>query len=355
MTVVPAILLTLVLIFLNGFFVAIEFSLIGARRTRMEQLAKGNNKSAKFGIGLMKDLPLAISGAQLGITVTSLGLGLVAEPAFASILERMFDGAFEIPSGVSHWLAFGIAIFFVVFLHMVLGEMVPKNFALTDPEKVVCQLAATHRAFVFAFKPIIWFLNQIAALLLKPFGVKQVAEIGVAYTSQGMQNLFEQAKRSGQMDQDRHDLFTSVLQFHDQPVSSVMVPWSQVDFVEQGQEYGQMALLAAASGHSRFPVVDDGQVVGFLHVKDLLYSEKIQGMDQGKDGIVRELLFIPSEMYLGELLRLMREQQIHFAVVGKKSEYIGIVTLEDVLESIVGDIIDETDVIDRSAGSQLQS
>ena len=243
----------------------------------MEQLAKGNNKSAKFGVGLMKDLPLAISGAQLGITVTSLGLGLVAEPAFASILEGLFDGAFEIPSGVSHWLAFGIAIFFVVFLHMVLGEMVPKNFARTDPEKVVCQLAATHRAFVFAFKPIIWFLNQVAALLLRPFGVKQVAEIGVAYSSQGMQNLFEQAKRSGQMDQDRHDLFTSVLQFHDQPVSSVMVPWSQVDYVEQGQEYGQMALLAAASGRSRFPVVDDGQVVGFLHVKDLLYSEKTEG------------------------------------------------------------------------------
>ena len=198
-------------------------------------------------------------------------------------------------------------------------------------------------------------MNQIAALLLKPFGVKQVAEIGVAYTSQGMQNLFEQAKRSGQMDQDRHDLFTSVLQFHDQPVSSVMVPWSQVDYVEQGQGYGQMALLAAASGHSRFPVVDDGQVVGFLHVKDLLYSERIEEMGKGKDGIVRELLFIPPEMYLDELLRLMREQQIHFAVVGKKSEYIGIVTLEDVLESIVGDIIDETDRIDRTTGSQLQN
>ncbi|MEC8986137.1 MAG: CNNM domain-containing protein, partial [Actinomycetota bacterium] len=184
-----AILLTLVLIFLNGFFVAIEFALIGARHTRMEQLAKENNKSAKFGIGLMKDLPLAISGAQLGITVTSLGLGLVAEPAFASILEKMFDGVFEIPSAVAHWIAFGIAIFFVVFLHMVLGEMVPKNFALTDPEKIVCQLAATHRAFVFAFKPVIWFLNQTAALLLRPFGIKQVAEIGVAYTSQGMQDL----------------------------------------------------------------------------------------------------------------------------------------------------------------------
>lgn len=355
MTVALAILLTLFLIFLNGFFVAIEFALIGARHTRMEQLAKENNKSAKFGIGLMKDLPLAISGAQLGITVTSLGLGLVAEPAFASILEKMFDGVFEIPSAVAHWIAFGIAIFFVVFLHMVLGEMVPKNFALTDPEKIVCQLAATHRAFVFAFKPVIWFLNQTAALLLRPFGIKQVAEIGVAYTSQGMQDLFEQAKRSGQMDQGRHDLLTSVLQFHDQPVSSVMVPWKQVDYVEQGQPYEQMALLAAASGHSRFPVIDDGQVVGFLHVKDLLYSEKMKSMETGKDNIVRELLFISSDLYLDELLRLMRERQIHFAVVGKKSKYIGIVTLEDVLESIVGDIIDETDKLDNTVGGQFQN
>ena len=343
MTVALAIFLTLVLILLNGFFVAIEFALIGARRTRMEQLAKDNNRAAKFGLDLMRDLPLAISGAQLGITVTSLGLGLVAEPAFASILEKMFGGLFEVPSAVAHWVAFGIAIFFVVFLHMVIGEMVPKNFALTDPEKIVCRLSATHRAFVFAFKPVIWILNQVAALLLKPFGVTQVAEIGVAHTSQGMQSLFEQAKRSGQMDQGRHDLLTSVLKFHDKPVSSVMIPWDRVAYVERGQKHNQMGLLAAASGHSRFPVIDGGQVDGFLHVKDLLYSESTQDAESRTDGLVRELLYISPDLYLGELLRLMRERQIHFAVVGSKTEYLGIVTLEDVLESIVGDIIDETD------------
>ena len=343
MTVALAILLTLILIFLNGFFVAVEFALIGARRTRMEQLARGNHRSARVGLDLMRDLPLTISGAQLGITVTSLGLGLVAEPAFATIFEKLFDGALQVPSVVAHWLAFGIAIFIVVFLHMVLGEMVPKNFALTNPEKVACQLAGTHRAFVFAFRPVIWALNQTAAFLLKPFRIKQVVEIGVAHTSQEIQNLLEQAKRSGQMDQGRHDLLTSVLQFQDRPVTSVMVPWREVDYVEHDQGYGQMGLLAAASGHSRFPVIENGQVIGFLHVKDLLYAEKTSENKRDSGELVRELLFISPELQLDELLRLMRESQIHFAIVGSKSECRGIVTLEDVLEAIVGEIIDETD------------
>ena len=343
MTVALAILLTLILIALNGFFVAVEFALIGARRTRMEQLARRNNKSARVGLELMRDLPLTISGAQLGITITSLGLGLVAEPAFATVLEKMFDGVFDVPSAVAHWLAFSIAIFIVVFLHMVLGEMVPKNFALTDPEKIACHLATPHRAFVFAFQPVIWALNQIAAFLLKPFRIKQVAEIGVAHTSQEIQNLFEQAKRSGQMDKDRHELLTSVLQFQDQPVASVMVPWQEVDYVDHRHGYTQMGLLAAASGHSRFPVIEDGQMVGFLHVKDLLYTEKSSEKNIRLGGLVREALFVSPELHLDELLRLMRESQIHFAIVGSKSDYLGIVTLEDVLEAIVGDIIDETD------------
>ncbi|MBG01740.1 MAG: hypothetical protein CL470_05665 [Acidimicrobiaceae bacterium] len=343
MTVVFAILLTLILILLNGFFVAVEFALIGARRTRMEQLVRENNRSARVGLGLMKDLPLTISGAQLGITITSLGLGLVAEPAFASILEKVFDGVFVIPSALAHWLAFGIAIFIVVFLHMVIGEMVPKNFALTNPEKIACQLARTHRAFVFAFRPVIWVLNQVAALLLKPFKIEQVAEIGVAHTSQEIQNLLEQAKRSGQMDQDRHALLTSALQFQNRPVKSIMVPWGEVDCVQHDLGYEQMGLLAAASGHSRFPVIENGQVIGFLHVKDLLYTGEVSVEDRGAIALMRELLFISPELYLDDALRLMRESQIHFAIVGNKSDCHGIVTLEDVLEVIVGEIVDETD------------
>lgn len=347
MTVVLAILLTLILVFLNGFFVSVEFSLIGSRRIRMEQLARADHRSARIGLELMRDLPLTISGAQLGITMTSLGLGLVAEPAFASILEKLFSGAFEIPSEVSHWAAFGTAIFIAVFLHMVLGEMVPKNFALSNPEIITCQLAKTHRAFVFAFKPVIWVLNQASSLLLKPFKINQVAEIGVAHTSQEIQHLLEASRRSGYMDQGRHDLLSSALDFQGRPVSSVMTPWDEVDYVEHGLDYSQMSILAAASGHSRFPVIRDEEVIGFLHVKDLLYSER-SGTDQTNIAInlLRESLVVAPDLQLDELLLLMREFQIHFAIVGRRDECRGIVTLEDVLEAIVGDIIDETDKLE---------
>ncbi len=341
-----AILGTLLLVLVNGIFVAVEFALVTSRRAKMEKLAQAGNRPARIGINLMSDLPLSISGAQLGITISSLGLGLVAEPAFAKIIESIFTEPLGFPSSLSHAIAFGIALFIVVFLHMVLGEMVPKNFALTDPENVLCRVARFHRFFVFVFGPVIWFLNKVSSLMLKPFGIDQVAELGIAYTVQEIHKLIGEVKISGNMNQTSHDILSGALFFQDQPVSSVMIPWSDVVSVDANLPIGRIQAIAAQSGHSRLPMLLGEKVVGFIHVKDLLYLQENDEQLQLSQKRIREILVTSTEHSLDELLKEMRETQIHFALVKNEDQSIeGIATLEDVLEAIVGEIIDESDRI----------
>ncbi|HJM28479.1 MAG: hemolysin family protein [Acidimicrobiales bacterium] len=351
-TTITAILVTILLVLFNGVFVAVEFALVAARRPKMERLAQSGNRPAKIGIELMTDLPLSISGAQLGITISSLGLGLVAEPAFAKIVEVIFTDPLGLPSSLSHAIAFGLALFIVVFLHMVLGEMVPKNFALTNSELVLCRLSRFHRSFVFIFRPVIWFLNMVSRLLLKPFGINQVAELGIAYTVQEIHTLIGEVRTGGNMDQTSHDILAGALLFQDQPVSSVMVPWRSVVSVDVDAPIGKIQTIAAQSGHSRIPMLSGDRIVGFVHVKDLLYLENGEEQLKLSQNRIREILITPSTRTLDELLREMRETQIHFALVGESDQnFQGIVTLEDVLEAIVGDIIDESDRVGIPAKS----
>tara|TARA_B100001250_G_scaffold8710_1_gene7492 strand:+ start:326 stop:1375 length:1050 start_codon:yes stop_codon:yes gene_type:complete len=341
-----AIFITLLLILANGVFVAVEFALVTSRKSKMEKLVQAGNRPAKIGIDLMADLPLSISGAQLGITISSLGLGLVAEPAFAKVIESIFTKPLGFPSSLSHAIGFGIALFVVVFLHMVLGEMVPKNFALSDPENILCRVSRAHRFFVFIFGPVIWFLNKVSTLILKPFGINQVAELGIAYTVQEIHNLIGEVKTSGNMNQTSHDILSGALFFQDQPVSSVMIPWSDVVSVDANLPIGRIQAIAAQSGHSRLPMLLGEKVAGFIHVKDLLYLQEKNEQLQLSQKRIREILVVSTDRTLDELLRDMRETQIHFALVKNEDQSIqGIATLEDVLEAIVGDIIDESDRI----------
>jgi CBS domain containing-hemolysin-like protein len=295
---------------------------------------------------LMMNLPLSISGAQLGITITSLGLGLVAEPAFAKIIENFIADPLGLPQTLSHALAFGFALFIVVFIHMVIGEMVPKNLALTNPEIVLCKVARPHRAFVILFRPIIWFLNKVSSLLLKPFGIKQVDELGNAYTAKELHKLIGEVKTGGDLDQGEHDILAGALLFQDKTINSVIVPWINVINVSEGDLIENVIQTAIESGHSRLPVLQGKTVLGFLHVKDLLHYEKESSNLKLTCEMTREILIISPDQTLDDLLREMRETQIHFALVGgNPNEFVGIATLEDVVEAIVGEIIDESDKV----------
>ncbi|MFV2038891.1 MAG: hemolysin family protein [Acidimicrobiales bacterium] len=333
------------LILVNGLFVAAEFGLITARRTRIEALADKGDRRARSALSSMRDLPLMLSGAQFGITLSSLALGFIAEPALADLLEPVVEALGGPPSGLSHGLAVGVALAVVVFLHMVLGEMVPKNLALSAPEGTVLWVSPIHRVFVAMFRPVIWLLNATAALMLKPFGVRQVRELGTAHTAQELVTMIDASRGEGLIDDFRHNLLSGSLDFRARSSESLMIPWPDVIVVGGSATVAEVSAVAAASGHTRLPVVVGDAVLGFVHAKDIAFVGSEGWGDPVERKLIRRMLVVPAHRALEDLLFAMRDSQIHFAVVTRDGTPVGIVTLEDILESIVGEIIDETDRI----------
>ncbi len=339
-----AMVITVILILLNALFVALEFSLIAARRTRIEAMVADGNRQARMVLAAMQDLPLMLSGAQLGITITSLGLGLVAEPAIADVLESVLEPV-GIPSGLLHALSFAVALTLVVYLHMVMGEMVPKNLSLALPERTVLWVVPPHRAFLMVFRPIVWLLNVMAAWMLKPFRVEQVDEIGTAHTAQELVTMIDASKTEGLIDESSHNLLSGALDFAAHEVAALMVPWDQVVKADRGAALSDVGQLAVTSGHTRLPIVSGDTVFGFVHAKDLIYADDVARDQPVRRDLIRRMLVVPPTRQVSELLFSMRRSQIHVALVRDEEQALGIVTLEDILESIVGDIIDETDRI----------
>lgn len=343
-------------IIMNGMFVGIEFALISARRTSMEVRAEQGDRRAKAVIACQQNLPESLGGAQIGITITSLILGYLGEPAVAHLLEDLFH-SLGVPKSLEHTLAFIIALFIVVFLHMVLGEMVPKNFSLSRAEETALLLARPHRAFLWLFRPVIWLLNAMANAGLRLFNVEPVDELGTAVTAQEFSALVDASRGEGYIGDFEHYLLSGVLVFRDRKVAEVLVPWADTVSVPRNATVAEFTEVAATSGHSRLPIVAEpgsSEIVGFVHVKDLLYLP-----DDAQDWppprtVIRRMVAVDASGSLENLLFSMQRAQIHFGVVrvpgpGGRPVTHGIVTLEDVLEALVGDIIDESDVVSRSS------
>lgn len=334
----------LALIAVNGFFVATEFALIAARRSRLELLADDGSTRARSALAAMSDLPRQIAGAQLGITVASLALGLLGEPAVAHILEPIFGA---LPEGATHLIAFVLALFIVVVLHLVLGEMVPKNIAIAGPERVLMRLATPHRLFVTLFSPVIWLLNGMARVGVRMFGARMVDELGSAHTAQELVTLLDASAGHGTIDAFAHQLLSGALDLGARPGGEIMVPRDHVVWAHVATPVRALVALAIESGHSRLPLADDRGIdglVGFVHAKDLLQLDAEHGDEVLERRYIRRMLVVPKERTLEELLRWMRRDRVHVALLrGEDATTAGIVTLEDVLEELVGEIVDETD------------
>lgn len=345
MNPVAAMGIALLMLLLNGLFVAAEFSLIAAKRTRIEALAAEGNRKAQSASKAMSNLPLTLSGAQLGITLTSLVLGLIAEPAVADVLERAIEPLVDIPKGLLHTISFAVALTVVVFLHMVIGEMVPKNLALAESERTALWVSPPHGLFVLLLRPVVWLLNGMASLLLKPFGVEQVDELGTAHTARELVTMIDASATEGLIAESHGELLSAALSFADIEAVELMIPWDRVITADRQATVADVSSLAAASGHSRLPVVSGASVHGFVHAKDLLHVDN-GGRDRPMDReLIRRMLVVPPARRVSDLLLAMRRSQIHFALVRDGGDQLGIVTLEDILETIVGEIIDESDRI----------
>lgn len=334
------------LIIANGFFVAIEFCLVATSQASLELEADAGNRRARVSLESFRDMSRQVAGAQLGITMASLALGLIAEPSIEHLVLQAMPFLSE---GLRHTMATIIALFIVVFLHMLVGEMVPKNLALANPTRLTMWLMPIHRVFVSVMRPFIWLLNSIASVVLGWLGAERIDERVEARTPAELSMLLDESRGEGVLDEFEHSLLAGALDLGESLVESVMVPWQSVATIRVGATVASIEREVVRTGHSRLPVLTQrgpARVVGLVHAKDLLNLDADVWNLPFADELIRDMMWVRADQALEQVLVGMQRARRHFAVVlDSDDETAGIVTLEDILESVVGDIVDETDPV----------
>lgn len=344
--------LAVVLLALNGFFVAAEFALLAARRSRIEQLAADGNRAAKSALKGLRELTLMLAGAQLGITMCSLGLGLVAEPAVARIIEGAIGEWFSLSDTATHIIGFAIALSLVVFLHMVVGEMAPKSWAISHPEDSALLLSRPFRLFVTVFRPVIWLMNGIANVVVKAVGVEPQDERAMAHSPGDLQLLLDESAGHGGLAKTEHELLTRSLELSGRTAVDAMTVRRDIIAVSADSTAAVAAAEAHRTGRSRIVVFDGDldHVRGFVHAKDLLRLPNGTWATTTVGAITRRVMVTHEHHGLEDLLLEMRTDRQHISlVVDEHGTVVGLVTLEDVIEELIGDFDDESD--DRHADS----
>ncbi|HEY0360474.1 MAG TPA: hemolysin family protein [Mycobacteriales bacterium] len=322
----------------NGFFVGSEFALIAARRTRLEPLADHGSARAATVLRAMGQIPLMVAGAQLGITICSLGLGAVAEPAVAHLLEVPF-AALGVPPELVHPAAFVLALGIVVFAHTVIGEMVPKNIALAGPERAALWLGPPMLGFCLVTRPLLVGLQWVSATILRLWGIEATDTVKTVYTADELASLVTESRTEGLLDADDHRRITGALTLTERTAAEVMTRWSGVRTVTPHVTPAALQALAVRTRLSRFPVVDaeTRTVLGFVHVKETLAIEGDGWRAPLPRSAIRPLAVVRPDATLAELLLIMRRAHSHLVLVSDGTTPLGVATLEDVLTAVVGD------------------
>jgi len=334
------------LVLANAFFVAAEFSLVAARRTRIEAMIKRGDRRAQAALAVMQNITRYISGTQLGITLTSLGLGWVGEPALAEPLARLFAGLPQpLATAAAHGAAVTLAFILITFMHVVLGELVPKGLALLYPETLGRWLARPLTLFTVVTNPFIWLLNSSATGLLRLFGARPMSERERVHSPEEILMLVEQSRRTGHLGSQDARMIEGVFEFSEKNARDVMTPRTQMVALPIALSLSEAVDRVSAAGRSRYPVYRESldDIVGTVHAKDILRALR-SGGDQTLQTILRPPLLVPGTREVEDVLADMKRQKIHLAIV--LDEYggtAGLVTMEDLLEEIVGQIYDEYD------------
>ncbi|MBI2029616.1 HlyC/CorC family transporter [Candidatus Gottesmanbacteria bacterium] len=346
--VIFQLLLVIFLVLLNGFFVASEFALVAIRKTRIEELVKKGHTSAKLVLQAINDLESYISATQLGITLASLALGWIGEPAIARFLEPLItflpkDAAFI----TAHTLAVIIAFSFITFLHIVLGELAPKSIALQSAEKTSLVIVTPLMIFTRIFKPVIWLLNGAGSLVLKIFGFSAPSGHQLVHSEEEIKIILSQSTEGGILEKQELEMIHKVLQLGDIPVRDIMIPRTEIKAIEAEITIKEFKKLAGKDTLSRYPIYKGtiDTIIGYIHERDI-YKFKSDRRDLSllESGLIRRIINVPEVQRIDDVLQNMRKNRVHMAIVN--DEYggtLGIVTLEDILESIVGEIYDEFD------------
>ncbi len=339
--------LTVLLLGANAFFVGAEFALISARRDRLEALAEQGKRSAATVMRAGRNLSQMLAGAQLGITICSILLGRVGEPAVAHLLEKPFH-LVGIPDTVLHTVSFVIAITIVVVLHVLLGEMVPKNIAIAGPESVAMLLVPPYLLWVRAARPVIAVYDWCARMTLRAVGVQAKTELENTVSMVELSEMIAESRSEGLLDPEEHNRLSRALQIRNRVVNDVAVPLRDVRAVPvaaegSGPTVGAIERALAETGYSRFPVTDlSGEYIGYLHIKDVL--PLVEDTDAIVDvSMVRPLPQVPASSPLPDALSRLRRDNSHLALVTAPEGGVNaMVALEDLVEDLVGTVRDGT-------------
>ncbi|MDQ2623447.1 MAG: hemolysin family protein [Actinomycetota bacterium] len=333
---------SVLLLLLNAFFVGAEFALISARRSVIEPRAEEGSRIAKITVRAMENVSLMMAGAQLGITLCTLGLGALAEPAIAHALEVPFHD-WGVPEFLVHPVAVAIALLVVGSLHVILGEMVPKNIALAGPDRSAMALAPPLALVVRVLYPAIALLNLTANGFLRLIGVEPRNEVASAFTRDEVAGLVEESRREGFLDAHESHLLAGALEFEERDARSVLLPLDTIETVPVTVTPAEVEVMAARTGFSRFPVERDGDMIGYLHLKDALEFKDRHRNRPIAESWVRPLPTVKLRDPLRSILETMQGSGAHLArVIGDDRSTLGVVALEDVLEELIGEVRDAT-------------
>ena len=328
----------------NAFFVAAEFALVASKRHRLEQAAAEGSRAAKAALDGTRELSVMLAGAQLGITLCSLGLGALAEPALEHLLGPALH-AIGLPDMASHVIAFLIALIIVTFLHLVLGEMMPKSWAITHPERSAILLALPFRFFTKVAGPALRVLNALANLTLRLFGVQPQDQLAQAHGPAEMRILLDRSEAEGLIEAEQGELLTSMLGLGAMKVQDLLVSADQLVTVPATASAADIERASQASGRSRLAVVHpDGRVAGVVHVR-----EAVRAATAGRSTTAADLMdpafLLDAQESVVKAVSAMQAGRAQLAIVTTGDDEVGFVALEDLLEQVIGRYDDETDPI----------
>ncbi len=341
-----ALFFTFFLVFLNGFFVAAEFALVKVRASQIEIKAKTGSRVAKIAKHMTQHLDGYLAATQLGITLASLGLGWVGEAVMTDIVSRFFNFIqVDMSSAVATNIGLVLAFAIITVLHIVFGELAPKSLAIQRPIGTTMSIALPLHFFYLLFRPFIWLLNGFANFILKLLGISTIAGHEAHHSSEELQYLLDQGKESGALEINEHELIKNVFDFNERVVKNIMVPRTKISGIELNTSHKEVLDIVIHEGYSRIPVYDEtiDKIVGIVHAKDILPL-----LAENKECILKDIIripyFIPETKKINDLLSELQLKRIQIAIVlDEFGGTAGMVTLEDIMEELVGEIQDEYD------------
>lgn len=328
MSVAASLWFSALLVALSAFFVAVEFALVAARRYRLEEAA-ATSASARAALRSAQDLSLLLAGSQLGITLCTLGLGAVGKPAVEELLAPLFGGLDETVAGV---VSFVLSLVVVTFVHLVVGEMAPKSWAIAHPERSATLLALPMRAFMVVTRPLLVSLNGLANWCLRRVGVEPVDEVGEGRNPDDLRELVDHSATTGALDAERRDRIITALEVDAAPLRELVRPRAEVAGVAPGATVAEIREESRRSGHLRLVVGEPGgRPVGVVHVRDALDSPA----DVTAAQLMRPVAALDADVPMHEALRAMRDRRNHLALVESGGELLGLVTMQDLLDRLL--------------------